>query len=78
MNTLDYDSMTDEEFVAALKLDEKEWALLDSIESVILFRPHLTVASSFCSPGKSTPSLERQTLLAKSQKVRSKKRRYHS
>jgi hypothetical protein len=33
MNTLDYDSMTDEEFAAALKLDEKEWALLDSIES---------------------------------------------
>jgi predicted DNA binding CopG/RHH family protein len=33
MNTLDYDSMTDEEFVAALKLDEEEQALLESIES---------------------------------------------
>jgi hypothetical protein len=30
---VDYDSMTDEEFVAALKLDEEEQALLDSIES---------------------------------------------
>ncbi len=33
MNTLDYDSMTDEEFVAVLKLDEEERALLESIES---------------------------------------------
>jgi hypothetical protein len=33
MNSLDYDSMTDEEFVAALKLDEEERALLESIES---------------------------------------------
>ena len=33
MNTLDYDSMTDQEFVAALKLDEEERALLESIES---------------------------------------------
>jgi hypothetical protein len=33
MNTLDYDSMTDEEFVAALKLDEEERTLLASIES---------------------------------------------
>jgi hypothetical protein len=30
---VDYDSMTDEEFVAALKLDEEELALLESIES---------------------------------------------
>ncbi|PZV25664.1 MAG: hypothetical protein DCF12_13685 [Snowella sp.] len=30
---VDYDSMTDEEFVAALKLDEEERALLESIES---------------------------------------------
>ncbi len=33
MQHLDYDSMTDEEFVAALKLDEEERALLESIES---------------------------------------------
>ncbi|MEB3120506.1 MAG: hypothetical protein VKL41_04720 [Snowella sp.] len=33
MQHLDYDSMTDEEFIAALKLDEEERALLDSIES---------------------------------------------
>jgi hypothetical protein len=33
MNTLDFDSMTDDEFVAALKLDEEERALLESIES---------------------------------------------
>jgi len=30
---VDYDSMTDEEFVATLKLDEEERALLESIES---------------------------------------------
>ena len=29
---VDYDSVTDEEFVAALKLDEEERALLESIE----------------------------------------------
>ena len=33
MNSLDYDNMTDEEFVAVLKLDEEEQALLESIES---------------------------------------------
>jgi hypothetical protein len=33
MNTLDYDSMTDDQFVAALKLNEEEGALLESIES---------------------------------------------
>lgn len=33
MNSLDYDSMTDEEFVAALTLNEEERALLESIES---------------------------------------------
>ena len=33
MNSLDYDSMTDEEFVAALKLDEEERVLLESIEN---------------------------------------------
>jgi predicted DNA binding CopG/RHH family protein len=30
---VNYDSMTDEEFVATLKLDEEEQALLESIES---------------------------------------------
>jgi|LakMenE18May11ns_1017448.scaffolds.fasta_scaffold9889406_4 hypothetical protein len=33
MNTLNFDSMTDEEFVAALNLDEEERALLESMEN---------------------------------------------
>jgi hypothetical protein len=33
MQHLDYDSMTDEEFVAVLKLDEEELALLESMKN---------------------------------------------